>query len=121
MSRPKVYICGPMRGYKDFNFPAFDTARDKFLGAGFDVVSPADMDRANEGAGIEQATHVYAKRDLAEILGLVADHDGLVLLPDWHRSTGAKAEVAVALWLKLKFWDAVTGDPIYPVISGSHY
>ena len=40
-----VYIAGPMRGYAEFNFPAFDEARNRGILLGFQIVSPADMDR----------------------------------------------------------------------------
>jgi hypothetical protein len=39
------YIAGPMRGYDQCNFPAFDRARDHIIGMGHVVTSPADLDR----------------------------------------------------------------------------
>lgn len=42
----RAYIAGPMRGYDRFNFPAFDAAKDRLIEMGWDVVSPADLDRA---------------------------------------------------------------------------
>ena len=45
-SRKKiVYVAGKMRGVPYYNFPAFDRARDRLAGLGFEVLSPADMDR----------------------------------------------------------------------------
>jgi hypothetical protein len=38
-----IYLAGPMRGRKFFNFPAFDAARDILLSQGYEVISPADM------------------------------------------------------------------------------
>ncbi|MHB1846903.1 MAG: DUF4406 domain-containing protein, partial [Deltaproteobacteria bacterium] len=38
-------MAGPMRGLPDYNFSAFDAARDFLAGLGHDVVSPADIDR----------------------------------------------------------------------------
>ena len=43
--RPVTYLAGPMRGYKDYNFPAFDAARDQLVKEGWRVISPADIDR----------------------------------------------------------------------------
>lgn len=34
-----------MRGHRLFNFPSFDRARDELKAKGFEVVSPADIDR----------------------------------------------------------------------------
>jgi len=46
LRKTRVYVAGKMRGLPLFNFPAFDAARDRLSGLGFDVVSPADIDRA---------------------------------------------------------------------------
>ncbi len=43
--KPTIYIAGPMSGYPQYNFPAFDEARDELRENGWQVVSPADMDR----------------------------------------------------------------------------
>ena len=45
MSKKIVYIAGKMRGITYYNFPAFDAARDRLTALGFEVLSPADMDR----------------------------------------------------------------------------
>ena len=42
----KIFISGPMRGIPYYGFPALDAARAAFEAAGFDVVTPADLDRA---------------------------------------------------------------------------
>ncbi len=43
--KPTIYIAGPMSGYPQYNFPAFDKARDELEKNGWQVGSPADMDR----------------------------------------------------------------------------
>lgn len=45
--KPAVYIAARMRGVQYFNFPAFDTARDRLERLGVTALSPADMDRAD--------------------------------------------------------------------------
>ncbi len=116
-SRPCVYIAGPMRGIEDFNFPLFDEAAE-YCAALFkwNVVSPAQLDRA---AGIDPLTYedtpknmrTVVKRDINAILQLRPDKDGMVLLPGWTLSTGARAEVALALWLGIhKFHEYVPAD-----------
>ena len=45
MSKKIVYIAGKMRGITYYNFPEFDAARDRLTALGFEVLSPADMDR----------------------------------------------------------------------------
>jgi len=122
-NKPTVYIAGPMRGYKQLNFPMFDAAKNYLLKRGFNVISPADLDREhgidpiNDPDSVERAnqddpnlTQTCVQRDSEKIIGLDKDSgDGLVLLPGWEKSVGARAEVALALWLELKFWEYIPG------------
>lgn len=91
--RVKTYIAGPMRGYKDYNFPAFDAARDRLLKLDVVVISPADMDRTL-GHGTNRD---YAKRDTKAIL----ECDAIYMLKGWEKSVGATAEHALAKWAGL--------------------
>lgn len=108
--RPTFYIAGPMRGCKDFNFPAFDAARDLGHSLFYNIVSPADLDRTGakpEGAVFDNDTGyfdgdslLFIKRDLDVILHQLdpARGDGLCLLPGWEGSVGAMGEVSIAQW-----------------------
>ena len=51
MRHMKIYIAGPMRGYEKFNVPTFDLARDLWQEAGWNVISPADLDREHGFSG----------------------------------------------------------------------
>jgi hypothetical protein len=130
----KVYIIGPMRGYPELNFPAFDRAAKLGRSLGWDVISPAEMDR---DAGIDEKEdtssfsldgtphhlcRVFAKRDLDALLSLRGeDGDAVALLPGWEQSTGGKAEIAVAKWLRLNILDAQTFLPFSVWIVGQQY
>lgn len=106
-NKKTVYIAGPMRGYVNYNFEAFDAAKRWLVDQGFDVVSPADIDR--ESGFVENAfktSHNWEEwagalgqketilRDVREIL----ECDCICLLQGWETSTGARAEKAVAEW-----------------------
>lgn len=104
-----VYIAGPMRGRPFFGFPEFDAARDKLLDAGYKVLSPVDLDRANGfDAMLLPATTDWNKLpegvDFEECvtrdIQAVRDADAVVTLPGWEDSPGARAEVALAQWLR---------------------
>lgn len=94
-----AYIAGPMSDKPLFNFPAFDACRDELKRWGWEVISPADLDRA---VGFDPATSIVSKgfldeameRDIEAILRV----DAMVMLPGWMDSTGAKAEYALAKW-----------------------
>lgn len=119
-NRSRVYIAGPMRGIKKFNFPAFDAARDKAISLGFDPISPADLDRQSgwhedsppEKANDADMTRRFVERDIDALLSLRAENgDAIALLPGWEKSRGALAELMVARWLGLRILDAETFSP----------
>jgi hypothetical protein len=96
----KLYIAGPMRGIKDYNFQAFHKAAANLRASGHEVISPAEMD---EGAyGTQEALDTQVKkegsfkefmiRDLPALLGC----DGVLLLPGWEKSQGACLEAFTA-------------------------
>lgn len=100
---PYVYISGPMRGKPEFNFPAFDAERDVYAHNGYNVISPADIDRAAGDTDSATGKHAeavdYVYRDFYALL-LIQHHNGYIHMMDGHeKSTGATAELAVAKWM----------------------
>ncbi len=114
---PTFYIAGPMRGLPLYNFPAFDEAARHARSQGLNVISPAEADRAAGidpvadpiGVSAAEATDPefvknIVRRDCTAIINLDKEQgDGLILLPGWRQSTGARAEIALAIWLGLDF------------------
>lgn len=101
----RAYIAGPMRGYDRFNFPAFDRAESQLKKKGWDAVSPAAMDRAigvNENTTELPDGFIYTalRRDFAAICTC----DAIVFLPEWEKSSGARAEARVGLDIGLRFF-----------------
>lgn len=83
-----------------WNFPAFDAARDDLLAQGYEVVSPADLDRAVGFDGSAPNLDGFDKlaairRDIEAII----DCDAIYMLRGWENSTGATAEFHLAKWL----------------------
>jgi nucleoside 2-deoxyribosyltransferase len=115
MRKKRVYLAGPMSGIADYNWPAFHAATAVGREKGFDVVSPAEEDievgdvaPSPEGAPLDLDTlRAVVKRDL----DVIQTCEAIALLPGWHKSTGAKAELAVAYWLRLEILDARTWEP----------
>jgi hypothetical protein len=127
-----AYLAGPMRGHKEFNFPAFDRARNILNQRGWNVISPADMcrdealkrDPSKEDSDQQLQ---YAIRDFWSLAFIRSktkcQHDGqyretapvehaIALLPGWWHSTGATAEAGIAKWLGLSMLAAETGAEI---------
>lgn len=114
--QPRAYLAGPMRGYPQYNYPAFWDAAQKLRDAGWFIFSPAEMDVEEDGENYQdydeemQQLHDtaanarrFARRDLDVILNkLHAEHgDAIIVLPGWEKSTGALAETAMAKWVFL--------------------
>lgn len=109
----RIYLAGPMRGYKNFNFPAFDYAAGKLRAKGNDVFSPAERDRDVHGGGLEKnetgsedeaaSNHGFSLREaLKADCDWICDYaDTVALLPGWEKSSGANAELALAKALNL--------------------
>jgi|SRR5579872_6504845 len=110
----KIYIAGPMRGYELFNFPAFDAARDRAHAKGYDVVSPADMDREMGFDGTQRIEDFKFNLKAAIIRDIiaVAGCDAIALLPGWENSSGAAVELAAAQFLGLQVLDAIDFLPL---------
>lgn len=103
----KLYLAGPMRGKRFFNFPAFDEARDRLVAMGHEVVSPADLDRARGFDGCKCSPDDPCDKApegfdldacILEDVAAVLACDGVVFLDGWLDSAGARAEYAAAEW-----------------------
>jgi hypothetical protein len=98
----KAYIAGPMRNYPQWNFPAFDSAALMLRQRGWEIISPAELDRE---MGFTQWTTTLPdgfmegamRRDIDALLMV----DSIILLPGWEASTGAQFELTVARALGL--------------------
>ena len=108
----KVYLAGPMRGYVNFNFPAFDFAAAKLREQGFEVFSPAERDREAYGSEIEinptgdESKVVNSACTINDCMAADCEYicrhaDLVALLPGWEKSSGANAELALAKALGL--------------------
>ncbi len=103
-----------MRGYPDYNFPAFDKAEKLAHSNGFDLVlNPATMDRGDCKESIARMSEIkrqeyYAKRDTNAIF--LSTH--VAMLPGWEKSIGARAEYALAVWIGREILDATDFTPL---------
>jgi len=102
----KIYIAGPMRGYPQFNFPAFDEAYHSLVEQGFIPISPADLDRVHEGWIDFPPEDVspnleMAKRCIGRDVAAIMECQAIYLMKGWENSSGAKVELALAAFLGL--------------------
>lgn len=114
-----IYTAGPMTHIPQFNYPAFDALARSLRAAGFDVVSPAELDDPDDRAAAlaspdgdpaRYTGHSTWGDFLARDVKLISDGgiDAVVVLPGWERSRGARLETFVAFLndYPIYTWDA---------------
>ena len=119
----KVYIAGPMTGKEFYNVEAFREAQARWLDRGWDAHTPFEANsRAWHrvyGRDFDPYTDVcdYGSPLLplmfAEDLHEVCTSDAIALLPGWEKSKGVARELAVALLLGKRIYNAETFQPLY--------
>ena len=102
----KIYLAGPMRGIKDFNFNAFHAAAAQLRAAGHMVFNPAEIDEAIYGPRFAisetgDASELPKQFEFREALALNLDFivrraTAIAILPGWETSNGVRAELAAA-------------------------
>ena len=90
----KLYISGPMTGYEDLNRPAFRDAQITLESLGHDVFNPGNSPP-------NRTRRKYLEYDLGWIC---RQAEGMVMLFNWVRSSGAGAELATAKALGIPVW-----------------
>lgn len=115
----KFYVAGPMRGYKNFNFDAFDSAANDLRAMGHVAISPTDLDRVHEGWVDYPPDDLVVDGDLkrrciTRDLMAIMECDALYMLPGWENSLGAIAEHSLATFLGLEIYEEK--NPIAPII-----
>ena len=93
----KIYIAGPMKGWPDWNYPAFNAAEARLRAACASVVNPAEL-----GAKYGSPAEIDAdpqKMDalVLEELQALGTCEAIYLLPGWQWSRGARKELQLAL------------------------
>lgn len=87
-----LYVAGPMTGYPECNYPAFNEATARLEAAGYKVVNPATAVTGTEAHYVD-----FIREDLRMML----DCHGVATLESWWESAGARNEVQVAGILRM--------------------
>lgn len=109
----RYYLAGPMTHIPQHNFPAFFRWAKLLRLAGYDIVSPAELDvgevrevalASEDGEWChEQPWSEFLARDVRIV---AEDVDAVLCMPGWARSRGVRLETFVAY---------LTGKPVYTV------
>lgn len=116
----KYYLAGPMGGIAQFNFPLFIDVATKLRKQHYTLVTPVELDRETDeeiyNSAMASADGKHTKVDgkqtagvaghswgdlLARDVKLIADQvQGIIFLPNWEKSRGARLEAMVGLLQK---------------------
>ena len=111
----KYYLAGPMTGIPQQNIPAFRSAAFKLRTLwDLDIISPVELDGAEVEAeamkpGIGPpygpiAGHTYGALLGRDVRIVIDEVDGIILLPGWENSRGARIECYVGLQTHKRFY-----------------
>lgn len=94
MSLPtKLYLCGPMTGWENFNHPRFNQAAFELRLWGFQVFNPAE-----NGVRLDAPWETHMRVDIVHLV----QAEAVALLPAWDDSKGAKLEMHIARELGMR-------------------
>lgn len=92
----RVYISGPITGIRDYR-KAFDDAEKKLTEKGYTAVNPAKL------ADILPETTTTWNEYMVISMALLNLCEGILMLPGWEESAGAKIERSEAIHSELQF------------------
>ncbi len=115
-----------MRGFKDYNFPAFHEGAALLREAGWKVESPAERDEQDETHAAEMekledfSQGIYTLAQYMEHdLAMVCRSDAVFVLPGWEKSQGARLEAHVAWECDIPVYSLATTAEIEPPHRGT--
>lgn len=82
-----IYLSGPMSGFPEHNFPAFNAEAKRLRALGYEVVNPAELNPGDEGDW-----NACMRTDITALMAC----DTLALMAGWEGSNGAHLEVHIA-------------------------
>jgi hypothetical protein len=96
-SMTRVFICGPMSGFPQFNYPAFDRTEFLYKIRGYKVENPAKNFPISEPF-ILLPWHEYLRVSIRQLTYC----DRIYKLPGWWKSKGALLESLIAFCLGIR-------------------
>lgn len=122
MSNIIWYLAGPMSDVPQHNIPLFEQAAEDLRSRGYTIISPTELDGGKfRDAAMRDSPDIsggdtclgFTRGDLLsrDVKLVYDDVTGIIFLPDWHKSRGAKLEAYVALSCghEFKYYDPVLG------------
>lgn len=105
---PLYYLAGPMTGLPEHNYPAFAEAKYELEKMGLRIASPHDVQFNEPNGRGSLPWEYYMKAGLKMML----ECDGIIMLPGWVNSHGAKLEFDLACKLSMEVYRYVPASVI---------
>lgn len=86
------YLAGPMSGHPEHNFPEFRRYTKRLREIGYKILSPAEMTEMDDQPAGSRPWEWYLRQDMFMMLQC----KGIILMPGWKTSRGARAECDLA-------------------------
>lgn len=86
MSKPIIYIAGPMRGYEDYNTAAFNNKEKVLRELGYLVINPSLLPKDLPG-----------NKYMPICLAMLRECDAVIMLEGYLNSEGAMVEYSYAI------------------------
>lgn len=127
MRNPTIYVAGPMRGYENWNYEAFDRQAKALEEVGWKVINPGEMDREYSQELVDTTPfdfdpnlnyhdQEFLRKVLARDMNFICNEcTAIYMMRGWEKSKGAKAEWTLAKALGLDIFYEV---PLPPETSG---
>jgi hypothetical protein len=114
---PTIYVAGPMRGFENYNYPAFDRCAKVLSEQGWTVINPAELDREagkpmsdpmEFSPDTNYEDHEFMRNALKrDMISICDECTAIYMMSNWERSKGANTELALAKALGLDiFYEA---------------
>ena len=106
-----------MRGYEEYNYPAFDDRSTMLENAGWNIINPAKLDRdagkpmsdpMSFSPDTNYEDHEFMRSALRrDMVAICEECTAIYMMSGWEKSKGANAELALARALGIKiFYEA---------------
>lgn len=103
------YLSGPMSNIEDHNWPAFQNATEQLRASGIKIISPHEISEISEGEDTERGSLPWQEYIRADLIPLICEARGIIMLRGWPASKGARCELGIAM------------DLTYPVYYYDNY
>lgn len=104
----RIYLSGPMTGIDDLNRPLFKRYENTVRAMGFNPINPHDI-KPTDAHGLPYTGEAGYDHFLLSDIEVLVKCDGILMLPGWEQSRGAKVELEIALVLGHCYFETLDG------------